>query len=114
MPTGGVAAALRVQRLAGNRATAGLLGVQRDASGVTVQRSPLSAEEIAGLTLPQVEARIAENEAEAAPLVVSPGHLAVLGEEHIRLSRRYDCEDHVVPLRVGGLTRATTDQVSLV
>lgn len=87
----GVSAVLRAQRLAGNRATVGLLEVQRDASGVvTVQRSPLSAEEIAGLTLPQVEARIAENEAEAAPLVISAEHLAVLSAEHIRLSRRYE------------------------
>nr|WP_246108193.1 transposase [Saccharothrix saharensis] len=35
-------------------------------------------------------------------------------KQHRAVATRYDCEDHVVPLRVGGLTRATTDQVSLV
>ncbi len=59
------------------------------AAAVGVQCSPLSPEEIARLPLPELEARLRENEREAAPPVVNEEYRAALSAENIRLKQRY-------------------------
>lgn len=58
-------------------------------ASVGVQCAPLSEQEIAQLTLPEVEARIADNDREVQPLVISEDYERQLGVEHVRLLRRY-------------------------
>ncbi|MGW4057784.1 hypothetical protein ACWEGE_05870 [Amycolatopsis sp. NPDC004747] len=84
---------LRLQALAGNRAVAATIAQrntnQSGASAGVVQRTIMSADEITGLTLQQVTARLAANEREAAPLVLNEDYRAALGVENIRLKQRY-------------------------
>jgi hypothetical protein len=57
-------------------------------AAVGIQRTPLSAEEIARLDLAAVEARIAANERETEPQVLSPEYRQRLANESVQLQRR--------------------------
>ncbi|MFI6449615.1 DUF4157 domain-containing protein [Kitasatospora sp. NPDC050543] len=59
------------------------------AAAVGIQAAPLSREEVADLLLPQLTARLTENEREAATLVLSEEYRTALAAEHTWLHRRY-------------------------
>ncbi|GAA2809316.1 DUF4157 domain-containing protein [Kitasatospora sp. CM 4170] len=71
-------------------------------ASVGVQAAPLSRAEIAVLLLPQLTARIAENEREASTLVITEAYRAELGREHTWLLQRYTA--------LAGARRSTADE----
>jgi hypothetical protein len=76
-------AAARAPSAGAGRVSAG------SAAAPSVQRQPLSDEEMARLTLPALQERLRENEREASLMVISEQYASRLSHENLRLKDRY-------------------------